>query len=70
MILEGLKILLVGMGTVYVFLFLLLSVMIGTGKILGAWVKEAPAISTKNKGIPNEHVAAIGAAIALHRKDV
>ncbi len=64
---EGLTLMLVGMGTVFVFLTLLVIAMTLMSSILvRLHVIEAPAETTA--GASAEEVAAITAAITKHRK--
>jgi len=58
---EGLKLMLVGMGTVFVFLTLLVVAMSLMARIIG---RVTPAVEA---GVSEEEVAAITAAIAMHR---
>jgi oxaloacetate decarboxylase gamma subunit len=59
---EGLMLMLVGMGTVFTFLTLLVMAMSLMAGILKRWL-PAPG-----PGVSEEEVAAITAAIAMHRK--
>ena len=60
---QGLTLMLVGMGTVFVFLTTLVMAMTAMSRVLARlYPTEAPA------GPTDEEVAAISAAIALHRK--
>lgn len=58
---QGVTLMLVGMGTVFVFLTLLVVAMTGMAGIVK---RLAPAVE---KGASDEEVAAITAAIAIHR---
>ena len=58
---QGLMLMLVGMGTVFVFLTLLVMAMTLMARILK---RHAPVIEA---GVSDEEVAAITAAIAMHR---
>ena len=59
---QGLTLMLVGMGTVFVFLTLLVMAM----SSMAAIVKRlAPAVDA---GVSDEEIAAITAAIAMHRR--
>ena len=59
---QGLMLMLVGMGTVFVFLTLLVMAMSMMARILKT---STPVTET---GVSDEEVAAITAAIAMHRK--
>ena len=64
---QGLTLMLVGMGTVFVFLTVLVIAMTLMSSILVRFhVIEAPARATA--GVTDEEVAAITAAIAAHRR--
>lgn len=64
---QGLTLMLVGMGTVFVFLTVLVIAMTLMSTILvRLHVIEVPAETTA--GVTSEEVAAITAAIAAHRK--
>lgn len=58
---QGATLMLVGMGTVFVFLTLLVTAMTGMASIIK---RLSPAIE---EGASDEEVAAITAAIAIHR---
>jgi oxaloacetate decarboxylase gamma subunit len=60
---EGLMLMLVGMGTVFVFLTALVIATMLMSRLLGRFGKEAVAES-----IPDEDIAAISAAVARHRR--
>jgi len=60
---EGLTLMLVGMGTVFVFLTTLVIAMTLMSRLLLRFPPE-PA----SAGIPNEEIAAISAAITQHRR--
>ena len=60
---EGLALMYVGMGTVFVFLTVLVGAMSLMSAVIMAMKKPEPA-----GDISNEEVAAITAAIAQHRK--
>lgn len=60
---EGLALMYVGMGTVFVFLTVLVVAMSLMSAAILTMTKSAP-----NDDISNEEVAAITAAIAQHRK--
>ena len=63
LIYQGTILMLVGMGTVFVFLTLLVIAMSAMARIVGRlWPAESSA------GISDEEVAAIGAAIRRHRR--
>lgn len=59
---QGVTLMLVGMGTVFVFLTLLVMAM----SLMAGAVKHFAPVATK--GVSEEEVAAITAAIALHRE--
>jgi oxaloacetate decarboxylase gamma subunit len=59
---QGITLMLVGMGTVFVFLTLLVIVMTGMASI----IKRLSPIA--DEGASAEEVAAISAAIAIHRR--
>lgn len=59
---QGLELMLVGMGTVFVFLTLLVIAMSLMASVVA---RLAPAVA---EGVTDEEVAAITAAIAAHRK--
>jgi len=59
---EGLMLMLVGMGTVFVFLTLLVVAMSLMARLIG---HPAPAVGAD---VSEEEIAAITAAIAMHRK--
>lgn len=60
---QGVTLMLVGMGTVFVFLTLLVMAMTGMASIIK---NLAP---TAEEGASDEEVAAITAAIAIHRRN-
>ena len=63
LIYQGTILMLVGMGTVFVFLTLLVIAMSAMARIVGrSWPTESSA------GVSDEEVAAIGAAIRQHRR--
>jgi oxaloacetate decarboxylase gamma subunit len=59
---QGLTLMLVGMGTVFVFLTLLVIAM----TLMAAIIKRLTPVS--DAGVSDEEVAAITAATAMHRK--
>lgn len=59
---EGLTLMLVGMGTVFVFLTLLVMAMTVMARLVG---RPKPAVDA---GVSDEEIAAITAAIAMHRR--
>lgn len=59
---QGVTLMLVGMGTVFVFLTLLVMAITGMASIIKSL---APAVE---EGASDEEVAAITAAIAIHRR--
>ena len=64
---EGVSLMLLGMGTVFVFLSVLVFAVTLMSKLIMAWSKTA-AVS-EQISVPKNHVAAIVAAIDLHEKD-
>ena len=60
---QGVTLMLVGMGTVFVFLTALVIAM----TVMAAIVKRMTPVA--DTGVSDEEVAAITAAIALHRKN-
>jgi oxaloacetate decarboxylase (Na+ extruding) subunit gamma len=62
---QGLMLMLVGMGTVFVFLSVLVLAMNGMSRLLAKLpAPPPPDVPGENR----EHVAAIAAAVTLHRK--
>ena len=59
---QGFTLMLVGMGTVFVFLTLLVMAMTGMASIINSLTPAA------EEGVSDEEVAAISAAIAIHRR--
>ena len=59
---QGFTLMLVGMGTVFVFLTLLVMAMTGMASIIKSLTPAA------EEGVSDEKVAAISAAIAIHRR--
>ena len=59
---QGLMLMLVGMGTVFVFLTILVA-----GMSLMAWIVNRMMRAPADGGVSDEEVAAITAAIARHR---
>jgi len=59
---QGLTLMLVGMGTVFVFLTLLVTAM-----SLMAWIVKRLTPETVDAGVGDEEIAVITAAIAQHR---
>ncbi len=64
---EGVSLMLLGMGTVFVFLSVLVFAVTLMSKLIMAWSKTV-AVSEQNS-IPKNHVAAVVAAIDLYEKD-
>ena len=60
---QGVTLMLVGMGTVFVFLTALVVAMSGMAAIVARFQPAAPA-----GGVTDEEIAAIGAAIRQHRR--
>ena len=65
--LEGVSLMLLGMGTVFVFLSVLVFAVTLMSKLITAWSKTV-TVSEQNS-IPKNHVAAVVAAIDLYEKD-
>ena len=59
---QGVTLMLVGMGTVFVFLTVLVMAMTGMASIIKSLTPPA------EEGVSDEEVAAITAAIAIHRR--
>ena len=64
---EGVSLMLLGMGTVFVFLSVLVFAVTLMSKVIRAWSKKV--IVPEQIGVPKNHVAAIVAAIDLYEKD-
>ena len=64
---EGVSLMLLGMGTVFVFLSVLVFAVTLMSKLIMAWSKTES--SPEQIGVPKNHVAAIVAAIDLYEKD-
>ena len=64
---EGVSLMLLGMGTVFVFLSVLVFAVTLMSKLIMAWSKTES--SSEQIGVPKNHVAAIVAAIDLYEKD-
>ena len=64
---EGVSLMLLGMGTVFVFLSVLVFAVTLMSKLITAWSKTV-TVSEQNR-IPKNHVAAVVAAIDLYEKD-
>ena len=64
---EGVSLMLLGMGTVFVFLSVLVFAVTLMSKLITAWSKIV-TVSDQNS-IPKNHVAAVVAAIDLYEKD-
>ncbi len=62
---SGVQLMLVGMGTVFSFLTLLVFAMLAMSKLVQRF---APAETTPAPAVPKAHVAAITAALAQHRR--
>ena len=63
---QGLTLMLAGMGTVFVFLSLLVAAMTAMSKVAGRF--EPAAAPSASSGPSEEEVAAISVAIKMHRK--
>ena len=64
---EGVSLMLLGMGTVFVFLSVLVFAVTLMSKLIMALSKTVTV--SKQISVPKNHVAAIVAAIDLHEKD-
>ena len=64
---EGLSLMLLGMGTVFIFLSVLVFAVTLMSKIIMASSKSVTVL--KQTGVPKNHVAAIVAAIDLYESD-
>ena len=64
---EGVSLMLLGMGTVFVFLSVLVFAVTLMSKLITAW-SITMTVSEQNS-IPKNHVAAVVAAIDLYEKD-
>ena len=64
---EGVSLMLLGMGTVFVFLSVLVFAVTLMSKLIMAWSKSVTA--PEQIGVPKNYVAAIVAAIDLYEKD-
>jgi oxaloacetate decarboxylase gamma subunit len=64
---EGVSLMLLGMGTVFVFLSVLVFAVTLMSKLITAWSKSVTV--PEQFGVPKNHVAAIVAAIELYEKD-
>ena len=64
---EGVSLMLLGMGTVFVFLSVLVFSVTLMSKLIMAWSKTVTV--SEQISVPRNHVAAIVAAIDLYEKD-
>ncbi len=65
---SGVQLMLVGMGTVFAFLTLLVFTTLAMSRLVQRFAPPpAPAAPTAPSGVPTAHVAAISAALSLHR---
>ena len=64
---EGISLMLLGMGTVFVFLSALVFAVTLMSKLIMAWSKSVTL--PEQTSVPRSHVAAIVAAIDLYEKD-
>ena len=64
---EGVSLMLLGMGTVFVFLSVLVFAVTLMSKLIMAWSKKVSV--PEQIRVPKNHVAAIVAAIDLYEKD-
>ena len=71
MVIEGVELMLVGMGTVFVFLILLVFAVRAMSALILKYFPPAPTqINTgvvSSGGVPGAHLAAVAAAIEKHR---
>ena len=71
MVIEGVELMLVGMGTVFVFLTLLVFAVRAMSALILKYFPPAPTqINTgvvSSGGVPGAHLAAVAAAIEKHR---
>ncbi len=71
MVMEGVQLMLVGMGTVFVFLTLLVFAVRAMSALILKYFPPAPFQTNTGAaspgGIPKAHVAAVAAAIEKHR---
>lgn len=65
---QGLTLMLAGMGTVFVFLSLLVGAMTGMSSLARRFEPPADSPASGAAGPSEEEIAAIGAAISMHRK--
>ena len=63
---EGLKLMLLGMGGVYLFLIVMVAVISGVAFFFKRFHKEAPAAG--NDPVSKGHIAAISAAVTTYMK--
>lgn len=70
LIVEGLKFMALGMGTVFMFLFLMILVMNGMSAFIRRFLPEPVEVATTAPTVDNKSkvIAAITAAITHHRK--
>ena len=64
---EGVSLMLLGMGTVFVFLSVLVFAVTLMSKLIMAWSKTVTV--SEQISVPKNHVAAIVTAIDLYEKD-
>ena len=64
---EGVSLMLLGMGTVFVFLSVLVFAVTLMSKLIMAWSKSVTV--PQQTSVPKNHVAAIAAAIDLYDRD-
>ena len=64
---EGVSLMLLGMGTVFVFLSVLVFAVTLMSKLIMAWSKTVTV--SEQISVPKNHVAAIVSAIDLYEKD-
>ncbi len=64
LIAQGVELMLVGMGTVFAFL----TVLVGATSLMSTLVMRRAAVTANAGGPSNEELAAMSAAIARHRR--
>ena len=69
LLLQSLELLGLGMGAVFIILIALIVIISIVSKLVPEEVIEVPAPAAKETGIDPAHVAAISAALHLHRKN-
>ncbi len=64
---AGVELMMVGMGTVFLFLTLLVFATVAMSRVVGHFFPSVDE-STRNPSVREEEVAAVTAALVLHRK--